>query len=155
MAALPEVLNIRTTVYYGFTERCEETEFPGHDLAPGCRPFPTKDSDGCDRTYRSFCTLWSTAGYLSYLAIGFGAVACAAIIFGVSTHSRRKRIWKVVATLVALHGACKPSGPRSAHTRPECLRSLTTGDIYPCHRHVPPRKLPSLPRRALTPRYVK
>ena len=161
---LPKVLNIQITVYYGFAERCEETEFPDHDSALGCRPFPTKDSDGCDRTYRSFCTLWSTAGYISYLAIGFGAVACAAIVFGVSTHSRRKRIWKVVATLVALHGTCKSSSSCSARSpipltlgldARTCLRSLATGNIHPCYRRVPFRELPPFPRRALTPWYVE
>lgn len=80
------------------------TKFPDHDQSTECRPFPTKDSDACDRTYRSFCTLWSTASYFSYLAIGFGAVTCAAIVFGVSTHSRRKRIWKVLAATIAFHG---------------------------------------------------
>ena len=104
VATLPEVFNVRTTVYYGFAERCEETELPDHDLVLECRPFPIKDSDACDRTYRSFCTLWFTASYASYLAIGFGAVTCVAIVFGVSTHSRRKRVWKVVAALIALHG---------------------------------------------------
>jgi hypothetical protein len=104
---LPELLNLRTTIYYGFTQRCEEIRYPGSDrdlLSFECRPFPTKDSDGCDGANESFCTLWYTAGYVSYLALGFGAVACSAIVFGVSTHSRRKRIWKVVAALIALHG---------------------------------------------------
>ena len=85
------------------------TKFPDHDrTTTECRPFPTKDSDACDRAYRSFCTLWSTASYFSYLAIGFGAVTCAAIVFGVSTHSRRKRIWKVVAATIGLHGTFDP-----------------------------------------------
>jgi len=104
VAVLPKVFDVQTTIYYGFTERCQRSEFPDGDSSLKCRPFPTKDSDACDQTYRSFCTLWSTASYVSYLAIGFGAVACTAIIFGVSTHSRRKRIWKVVAVLIALHG---------------------------------------------------
>jgi len=104
VAVLPKVFDVQTTIYYGFTERCQRSEFPDGDISLKCRLFPTKDSDACDQTYRSFCTLWSTASYISYLAIGFGAVACTAIIFGVSTHSRRKRIWKVVAVLIALHG---------------------------------------------------
>ena len=128
------------------------TEFPDHDSALGCRPFPTKDSDGCDRTYRSFCTLWSTAGYISYLGIGFGAVACAAIVFGMSTHLRRERIWKVVTTLVALHGMCKSSSSCSVRSPMlndrTCFRTLATGDVHP-------RKLPPFPRRTLTPWYVK
>jgi len=104
VAALPEIFGVQTTVYYGFTERCQETKFPDGNLSLKCQPFPTKDSDACDETYSSFCTLWSTASYVSYLAVGFGAVACTAIVFGVSTHSRRKRIWKAVAALIALHG---------------------------------------------------
>lgn len=113
MATLPEVLGVQTTVYYGFAERCEENKFSDNGpRVSGCRPFPTKDSDACDQTYRSFCTLWSTASYVSYLAIGFGIITCAAIVFGVSTHSRRKRIWKVVAALIALHGARKSLGIR-------------------------------------------
>jgi len=104
VAVLPDILSIRTTVYYGFIERCEKTEFPDRDSTLDCREFPIKDADGCDRRYGSFCTLWSTASYVSYLAIGFGAVTCVAIVFGVSTHSRRKRIWKAIAVLIALHG---------------------------------------------------
>lgn len=107
VVVLPEVFGAQATVYYGFTERCQRTEFPDGEVSLRCQPFPTKDSDACDQTYGSFCTLWSTAGYISYLAIGFGAVACTAIAFGVSTHSRRKRIWKVVAALIALHGKLK------------------------------------------------
>ena len=129
MAALPKVLDIQITVYYGFTERCEKTEFPDRDSALECRPFPAKDSDACERTYRSFCTLWSTAGYISYLAIGFGAVACVAIIFGVSTHSRRKRIWKVIAALVALHGACKYSDTCSARRLIPFTLGLNTSGV--------------------------
>lgn len=106
---LPEIFDVQTTIYYGFTERCQKTKFPDGELSVDCRPFPTKDSDACDGRERSFCTLWSTANYVSYLAIGFGAVACVAIIFGVSTHSRRKRIWKVVAALIGLHGKLESS----------------------------------------------
>lgn len=98
------MFDVQTTIYYGFTERCQKSELPDGDLSLKCRPFPDKDSDACDQAYGSFCTLWSTASYVSCLAIGFGAVACTAIIFGVSTHSRRKRIWKVAAVLIALHG---------------------------------------------------
>lgn len=101
---LPKIFDVQTTVYYGFTKRCQRAEFPDGEVSLKCQPFPTKDSDACDQKYGSFCTLWSTASYISYLAIGFGAVACTAIAFGVSTHSRRKRIWKVVAALIALHG---------------------------------------------------
>lgn len=51
-----------------------------------------------------FCIAWTTAGYFAGLSIGFAAMACLAIIFGVTTHSRRRRIWRAVAVFVALHG---------------------------------------------------
>lgn len=51
-----------------------------------------------------FCVGWITAGYLAELSIGFAGVACLAIIFGVTTHSRRRRIWRAVVGLLALHG---------------------------------------------------
>jgi len=38
------------------------------------------------------------------IAIGFSAVALAAIVFGVTTHSRRRRIWKAVTGLVSMAG---------------------------------------------------
>jgi len=38
------------------------------------------------------------------IAIGFSAVSLAAIIFGVTTHSRRRRIWRAVAGLVTMAG---------------------------------------------------
>ena len=60
--------------------------------------------DGCEDENKAFCMIWSTAGYFSELGIGFGAVSCLAILFGVTTHSRRRRIWKSVSALVSLHG---------------------------------------------------
>jgi len=38
------------------------------------------------------------------IAIWILAVALAAIVFGVTTHSRKRRIWKVVAGLVSMAG---------------------------------------------------
>jgi len=105
-----EVLNHTTIVTYGFSETCERSVFqvPGQNgrLAYTefkCRPFPGRVSDGCEKENRVFCTLWSTAAYATGLGIGFGASACLAIIFGVSTHSRRRRIWSAVAGLLAFH----------------------------------------------------
>lgn len=151
---LPEILNIRTTVSYGFTERCEEIRYPGSDrdlVSFECRPFPIKDSDKCDGTYKSFCTLWYTAGYVSYLALGFGAVACLAIVFGVSTHSRRKRIWKVVAALIALHGTPESSSISGTRETLTVLvagfRYLPTCHVCPRHGPLPLRKLPPFPDR--------
>ncbi len=70
-----------------------------------CRSFPARVKDACEKENQSFCVMWTTAGYLSELATGFGAVSTLAIVFGVTTHSRRRRIWKTIAGLVALHGA--------------------------------------------------
>lgn len=69
-----------------------------------CRPFPLRVEDHCEKENKTACVMWSTAGYLSELSAGFGVVACVAILFGVSTHSRRRRIWRAVAWLVAFHG---------------------------------------------------
>lgn len=69
-----------------------------------CRPFPNRVTENCDKENKTFCMIWSTAGYFSELAIGFGVVACLALLFGVSTHSRRRRIWRAVAGLTAFHG---------------------------------------------------
>jgi len=106
----PEVFNYKVTVTYGFLERCERSiiRLPGEDERLAytdfkCRPFPGRVTDACEKENRAFCTLWSTAGYATELAIGFGALACLALIFGVSTHSRRRRIWRAVAGLVAFH----------------------------------------------------
>ena len=61
--------------------------------------------DDCENDNKAFCMIWSTAGYFGELGIGFGAVSCLAILFGVTTHSRRRRIWKSVSVLVLFHGA--------------------------------------------------
>ena len=52
-----------------------------------------------------FCAEWTSAGYSAQLGIGFGVLALLALLFGVSTHSRRRRVWKAVAGLVTLNGA--------------------------------------------------
>ncbi|OBZ70959.1 hypothetical protein A0H81_09021 [Grifola frondosa] len=70
-----------------------------------CRPFPNRTVDGCEKENKTFCMTWSTASYLSELGAGFAIVACLALVFGVTTHSRRRRIWKSVSVLVALHVA--------------------------------------------------
>ncbi|CAL1707161.1 unnamed protein product [Somion occarium] len=109
-----ELLGSKTTVLYGLMERCERQVV----VVPGmpdrkrieytdyrCRPFPARTLDGCDKENKMFCVAWTTAGYFTELSIGFAVVACLAIIFGVSTHSRRRRIWRAVAGFVALHAA--------------------------------------------------
>lgn len=91
-------------------ERCEATSIniPGSNGKVTysdyqCRPFPASVTDRCEKNNRFFCTAWTSAGYVEELGIGFGAIALLSLIFGVSTHSRRLRIWKAVAGLVALH----------------------------------------------------
>jgi hypothetical protein len=54
------------------------------------------DQDGVNPTF-------SSAGYAVELAIGFGALTLATIVVGVTTHSRRRRIWRAVAGLVVFH----------------------------------------------------
>lgn len=69
-----------------------------------CRAFPKRQTDRCEQN-SGFCTSWSTAGFASELAIGCGALTLLTLIVGVSTHSRRRRIWRVVAGLIILHSA--------------------------------------------------
>lgn len=69
-----------------------------------CRAFPTRVQDNCEKENKKFCMIWGTATYFSELGIGFAVVACLAIAFGVTTRSRRRRIWKSASVLVALHG---------------------------------------------------
>jgi len=111
----PEVLHSKTTVRYGLTERCERQvlRIPmpnGSELAYTdykCRPFPNRVIDRCEKEEKAFCMTWSTAGYFSELAAGFAIVSGLAILFGVSTHSRRRRIWRAVAVLTALNVVCQ------------------------------------------------
>ncbi|KZV63801.1 hypothetical protein PENSPDRAFT_691306 [Peniophora sp. CONT] len=67
-----------------------------------CRPFPMSIRDHCEQGNRRFCVSWATASYIYEIGLGFNVLALLAIIFGVSTHSRRRRIWKAVAGLVGL-----------------------------------------------------
>lgn len=49
--------------------------------------------------------LWTTAGYSAELSVVFGASALVGILAGVSTRSRRRRVWRACAALQSLH--CK------------------------------------------------
>lgn len=100
-------------VRYGLLERCERQTItfpaPGNGSKIGytqfnCRPFPSRQIDSCEHNNRSFCSLWWTAGYSAELGIVFGAAAAFALVVGVTTGSRRRRVWRAVAGLVALHG---------------------------------------------------
>ncbi|KXN90605.1 hypothetical protein AN958_03845 [Leucoagaricus sp. SymC.cos] len=112
----PEVLRTKITLEYGLAHMCELTitRVPG----PGnnseivyrnydCRKFPLAVKDRCDEENRTFCAEWTSAGYIDQVAIGFGAVSLLTILFGVSTHSRRRRIWKAVAWLVFFQALCQ------------------------------------------------
>ncbi|KAJ7770238.1 hypothetical protein DFH07DRAFT_806229 [Mycena maculata] len=67
-----------------------------------CRDFPDRKKDDCEEN-QFFCAAWTSAGYAVELAIGFGALSLVTILIGISTHSRRRRIWRAVAGLVILH----------------------------------------------------
>lgn len=109
-----DMLGAKSTVQYGLTRLCERNviRFPGGSDGGKveysdykCRPFPARVQDKCEDENRNFCIQWTTAGYFAELAVGFAAVSCLALVFGVTTHSRRRRIWRAVAALVGLHAA--------------------------------------------------
>lgn len=112
-----DFLGAKSTVQYGLTRLCERdiVRIPGGSNGGKfeysdykCRPFPARVQDKCEDENRDFCIRWTTAGYFAELAAGFAAVSCLALVFGVTTHSRRRRIWRAVAALVGLHGTCDP-----------------------------------------------
>lgn len=115
VVSYPETLGTKITVEYGLMRSCERhvVRMPigdGSQIAYTdykCRPFPARLKDSCEDENQLFCIEWTSAGYFAELAAGFAAVSCLAIVFGVTTHSRRRRIWRVVATLVALQGPSK------------------------------------------------
>ncbi|KAJ7096317.1 hypothetical protein C8R44DRAFT_374235 [Mycena epipterygia] len=95
---------------YGLSKECARlmVQFPGHgsprvEKPFDCRKFPTRKQDNCDEENQFFCAAWTSAGYMVELAIGFGALSLVSIVIGLSTHSRRRRIWRAVAGLVILH----------------------------------------------------
>ncbi|TFK44696.1 hypothetical protein BDQ12DRAFT_730724 [Crucibulum laeve] len=103
----PEVLHTKITVQFGLNQRCERTitEIPGGNgkityRDYECRDFPKSVTDHCEDENSQFCAAWTSAGYLDFIAIGFAVISLVTIIFGVSTHSRRRRIWRAVAGLV-------------------------------------------------------
>ncbi|KAJ3757934.1 hypothetical protein EV360DRAFT_44963 [Lentinula raphanica] len=122
-----QVLHTQITRYYGLTTLCELThvDIPGNDLdldhshsdnnnsnsnnskleytSYTCRPFPKRVQDKCEEDHPGFCAAWTSAGYAVEISIGFAVLALFAILIGLSTGSRRRRIWKAVAGLVGLH----------------------------------------------------
>jgi len=101
------ILNARYEAKYGLSKVCERLviDFPGGGSSTRknfeCRKFP--DKENCDDENRFFCAAWTSAGYAVELAIGFGALTLVTIVVGVTTHSRRRRIWRAVAGLVVFH----------------------------------------------------
>ena len=69
-----------------------------------CREFPGSVTDKCEKENKVFCSAWISAGYIDELAIGFASVSLFAILFGVTTHSRRRRIWRAVFGLLLFQG---------------------------------------------------
>lgn len=113
-----EVPHTKVTITYGLVQRCEltVTEMPrppdrGKTINRDyeCRKFPTSVTDRCDKENKTFCLAWTSAAFLNEIALGFGPISLLAILFGVSTHSRRRRIWTAVAGLVLLQAACQMS----------------------------------------------
>lgn len=103
-----EVLRSRITLYYGMTKVCELKTIDTWSNYT-CRSFPIRDENWNDCTDKdgnetSFCPSWITASFAEEIGIGFGAVALAAILVGITTHSRRRRVWRAVAGLVSLQG---------------------------------------------------
>jgi len=103
----PEVVEgVKSTVRYGLMELCERKVVEDGRIRYTdykCRPFPMLVVDHCEKENRYFCTAFTSARYCTELGIGFAALALVALLIGVSTHSRRRRIWRAVAGLVALH----------------------------------------------------
>jgi hypothetical protein len=107
------IITERTTILYGLTERCERhiLKLPLPDGTEAiaytqwkCRPFPSREEDLCDDKHKSFCISWTSAAYLSELGMGFAGMALVALMIGVSTGSRRRRVWRAVAAMVFVHG---------------------------------------------------
>jgi hypothetical protein len=100
------VEDAKNTIRYGLMERCkvkvvEDGRIQYVDYK--CRPFPMRVKDHCEDENANFCVAFTSARYCTELGIGFAALALVALLIGVSTHSRRRRIWRAVAGLVALN----------------------------------------------------
>ena len=109
----PDLLGTRTVIHYGLFERCElqQVHIPGGgpngriDYSNySCRAFPQRKLDACDDENRNFCLLWSSAAYIAVVSAFVGGTAALGLVFGVTTHSRRRRVWRAVVVLVGWHG---------------------------------------------------
>ncbi|KAJ2916773.1 hypothetical protein MD484_g3629, partial [Candolleomyces efflorescens] len=106
-----KILRTTVTTSYGLNKACQLTltRVPGPDKDDeityrdySCRPFPSRSEDGCEKENSGFCAAWTGAGYVDYLATGFTAITPLVILFGISTHSRRRRIWRALAGMTML-----------------------------------------------------
>jgi len=135
-----ELFNTRVNVRYGLMKRCERQvlRIPDGDgdwqnvyTAFKCRDFPKSVSDRCEKENRSFCVEWTSADYLAHLAVGFGIMALLALLVGVSTHSRRRRVWKAVAGLVTVNALFSMSAFIIVSDLYRTSRLLDFADAYP------------------------
>lgn len=124
--ALPFWLRVRSPVEvpsarsidYGLYVRCESraTNLPSMYLASPtsprppweieyeyvCAPFPERSV--CKHLGESFCIFWSAAGYTPQLGIWFlSAALLVTTLANLSTRSRRRSAWKIVASLIGVH----------------------------------------------------
>ena len=102
--------NVETTITYGLSRLCllkvtQPTNATSEYMDLECRPFPSKVLDDCEKENAQFCVAWKSARYCVVLAAWCASAVLCAIVFGVSTRSRRRRIWRVVVTLLLLHGS--------------------------------------------------
>jgi len=96
----------QVTTRFGLMERCERRivwEGRNRWVDHTCRSFPMRIVDQCEGVNRHFCTEFTSARYATELGVGFSALSLVALAIGLSTHSRRRRIWRAVAGLLALH----------------------------------------------------
>ncbi|KAF5355538.1 hypothetical protein D9758_006285 [Tetrapyrgos nigripes] len=99
--------NAQLTTWFGLHSQCQRISYDSPnshgELSTKCRRFPTRVQDACEKENGGFCTAWTSAGYAMELSIGFAAISLFTILIGLSTGSRRRRIWKAVAGLISLH----------------------------------------------------
>jgi len=108
-----ELFYTRVTISFGLSQRCQlmitETSdgkfvYRSYD----CRKFPTVQDDHCNKDeYKHFCAAWTSAFYLDQVALGLGAISLVTVLFGMTTHSRRRRMWTSVAGLLFLTASCQ------------------------------------------------
>ncbi|KAF8893344.1 hypothetical protein BD779DRAFT_1505702 [Infundibulicybe gibba] len=110
----PEVIGTRITLSYGLLQLCElkviRVNLPSSAEPHASHMHTSRGHEACDGAGKPFCMRWSTAGYAEMVAVGCAALALFSILLGVTTHSRRRRVWKAVAGFVFLHGVLQMIG---------------------------------------------